>query len=111
MTYRVTAICDRGLMNQNRGPRQRLTERDRDSLMEELRFAIAKKLDIDPDRLRYGPLEDAVQGRHGTGGDHWQIFYRGSVARTSVARRRAAAGNLGARAEVVGLTVKIDRLR
>ncbi len=37
---------------------------------------IAGKLDIDPDRLRYGLLEDGKPGRMNTAGDHWQIYYR-----------------------------------
>lgn len=63
-------------MNHNRGSRRRLTDSDRDKFKEELRIVIAAKLDIDPDRLRYGPLEGGAQGRLGTGGDHWQIHYR-----------------------------------
>ncbi len=63
-------------MNRNRGSRRRLTESDRNSFREELQVVIAGKLDIDPDRLRYGLLEDGKPGRMNTAGDHWQIYYR-----------------------------------
>ncbi|TWT91622.1 hypothetical protein [Neorhodopirellula pilleata] len=44
--------------------------------MDDLRRQIAKNLDINPDRLRYAPLEDGVPGRLNTEGVHWQIWYR-----------------------------------
>ncbi|TWT56544.1 hypothetical protein [Allorhodopirellula solitaria] len=41
-----------------------------------MRQAIAANLDIDPERIRYGPLADGKPGRMNTAGDHWQIYYR-----------------------------------
>lgn len=76
MTKRVNVTCDPRRMSRHRGRRRKLTESDRDTFLEETRQAIAVKLDIDPDRLRYGPLEGGAQGRLGTNGDHWQIYYR-----------------------------------
>lgn len=44
--------------------------------IQELRQRIAKQLQVDPDRIRYGPLPGDVVGKLGTDGDLWQIFYR-----------------------------------
>jgi len=45
---------------------------------EQLRQKIAVRLQIEPNRIRYGPLPDGQLGRLGTAGDHWHIFYRDS---------------------------------
>lgn len=76
LTTRVTTINDSDPMSRNRGSRRKLTDSDRSNFIEELRVTIAANLDIDPDRIRYGPLEGGEQGRLGTAGDHWQIWYR-----------------------------------
>ncbi len=41
-----------------------------------MRQAIAAKLEIDPERIRYGALADGKPGRMNTEGEHWQIYYR-----------------------------------
>ncbi|MCM2370947.1 hypothetical protein [Aporhodopirellula aestuarii] len=64
-------------MNRGRGSRRRLTSDDITALMEETRQQIARNLNISPDRIRYGPLENNRPGRLNTQGDHWQIHYRG----------------------------------
>ena len=62
MTKRVTADSDRDAVNLNRGARRKLTDSDHDSFREEMRLATAKQLGIDPERIRYGPLEGGKPG-------------------------------------------------
>lgn len=45
--------------------------------IEALQQQIAARLDVDPDRIRFCPLEGGTLGRLNTAGDHWQIHYRG----------------------------------
>ncbi|WP_146393492.1 hypothetical protein [Allorhodopirellula solitaria] len=63
-------------MSRHRGRSHKPNQSHTAPVIDEMRLAIAARLEIDSDRIHFGPLEDDLQGRLGTGGDHWQIFYR-----------------------------------
>ncbi len=76
VTKGVNVQCDDSPMNRHRGRRHNSNQEDAANVIEEIQLAIAARLEIAPDRIRYGPLDDGRRGKLGTEGDHWQIFYR-----------------------------------
>ncbi len=55
---------------------KRMTAGTPEYYTEQLRQEIAVNLQVDPDRIRYAPLDGKERGKLGTSGNHWQIFYR-----------------------------------
>lgn len=75
VTKGVNIQCDVCRMSRHRSRRHKLNQESAATVIDEMRQAIAARLEIDSERIRCGPLDDGQRGRLGTGGDHWQIFY------------------------------------